>query len=111
MATKAIKKKITSPTVQQETLDSTLIQDMSQEQQLKLALENTVNVANYFGSAIQTQEKAMLNLNLPPKITILWVLKNRKKFFEFVEFIIAIIKEVRQKIDEIKNAQESAPKN
>jgi len=81
---------------------------LSQEQ-MKVALENTINIANFFGSAIETQANQLDKLNLPSKLSIVWIIRNRKKFFEFIELIVSIIKEVRAKIKEIKDAQAQQP--
>ena len=55
---------------------------------LKAGLENTVSMVNYFGSAIETQAIKLEALKLPTKLTLGWIIMNRKKFFEFVELII-----------------------
>ena len=74
---------------------------------LKAGLENTVSMVNYFGSAIETQAIKLEALKLPTKLTLGWIIMNRKKFFEFVELVIKVIKEVMAKIKEIRELQKT----
>lgn len=72
--------------------------------------QEALNIANYLYSNITQIDDKISQLTPPTKgIKLGWIWKNRVLLLEIIEFIIARIKEVKDKIKEIneKNAQPS----
>lgn len=93
-----------------QALISQIENTKTENEQLKLALTNTINVANYFGANLEKIEGVILKTALKDgvKNSFLWVVRNWKELVEIVKVVIETIKEVRRRIDELKAQQEQA---
>lgn len=79
-----------------------------QNEQLNLAVTNTVNVANYFGSELQKIDNFIMATPFKTNVksSFFWVVANWATLAELVNLIIEVVKEVKRRIEELKKQQE-----
>ncbi len=102
-----------------ETKESLLNKLNTLEAQSTQSLQNAVNIANFFGSSLDSIGRSLetnplfaheFNPSLPaPKFNIFWLWKNREVIFALIREIIEVIKNVRAKIEELRKSQNVQP--
>ena len=92
---------------------TTIANLQSEVAQHKLAAENAINLANYFATAQMKIDDRIANTSFKGNVknTIVWIISNRKEVYALIQYIIAVVKEVKDKIQEVTQRVNDAKAN
>lgn len=99
--------------VSKESLYTQLQAAQSETAIAKQQTQNVLAIANYLNGNISAISDRINTLGFAagPKNTIMWIITNRKAIIALIEFIIAVVKEVKAKIEELTNNKGDEPQS